>query len=1432
MQYWLNHLRPYRTLLLGSGLLVGLLAVAWWSGETQAQIPSGSPQVTSVNVSTTSNSALIQVTTDLPAKARIKYGTSVAYGLFVPADGSFRPNIEGEFAFTASGLSPATTYHYVIETTRMDDTGRRLTGDRTFTTQAGAGGGPGGPSITIDNISVTCVGANCQVAFSTNVQTNVELRYDLAAHPSFNNYTLGANGEPAGSYSTALRAINLTGLSLGTTYHYRLRATDAVNNSQETGDLTFSTPASSQDRTFTTGACSFGGASYPIGSCLPDGGQCAAGAQIIYRCDLVPSCGFRCAAGQTCTAGGSCQDDPPLTGSPYQCNKPDCYNPDGTFQQISGAGCYASWPRCTANTVLKVRKDRACNLWLSCGTSLQTEPQTGRPSQNLCLSLSACNSLNANGQCNNFLPPGQCKNDPLRFCNTAADCQAGDTCSADIEGGTQTGLEDVEYASPGAVNGIANLSGNVIAGLNWNQVAGVPVISGALPWQLMQQLGSTANLRNGDLEEAPPSVSPWSSAPVNAPSATPNSGLTNIFEDRNNLPNHVLLVEPAHDPNQTNLYAAFAGAAFGAFQSLASDTFFGEARVRAVSGKFPLRLQFGSDNYQTFTSIDFTATTGWQRFQLGPVTGLTGQTWFAIVCPDVNNCGEFWVDDVKIGPVLQINTNPTYTASSCRIYPKEDSPSCSYVDSNGISYQGWRGYCLEHDSVTGTCLSWWPLDLIKGQSDVLGAERQVGYADRTPLFYCAEAAGNGDVSDPTQSGDRDAPYYFRMRYGVFNHTIGSVVISTTPYTIQAGFRSRATVTANRFDSELREADIYQIVWHEVASGGTTLSAPKIINTAEFQQTSRQSPIVRYDNNETIKPYDTYRTTASFGSDYGPVNTSGDTAWVINGLGCNSDSTLSTCLATGAIFFDKNTGLLKSYLLDAWSNISGNEYLPTYLIGISTREVCQQIVLGVTASGQNQAFASRINSSSYRVPDLGYSRSADLLPYGGSVAPDSGTVDDPATWPIIKIEAPDVINFEAPGQARGGTPYSCRGNCAELTCTTTQKSCMTAGKLDPKKVKECQESSGLLTDQPEAGACTGVETPTALNFKGPQTFDPALPGAASAGACQVQTGQTCNTTQGISTQVFGLGQSQAQIEANATIQLRTNCQQTRACTGQIAACSGAGQNVNYQDVTGVSCAQGPFLQWSCTGTCTVNTTYDKVITGGDSRYFAQQHLRRLFVKTYGIWSWEPSQNKYVRTSGSWEPPVDRCPAINPSDPNTEYRRPGFPNDYCGVPPKANCADQMSCENYSVTCPDPIACPGGPSGQTIPIRGYAQFLNSASNTIVVTGGSGNVAIKFLTEADADQNPLQTISIDWGDKTDVIGFPFAPRNDPSRPHIIDHAYVVDSTSQYCSRPPGTIRHTCTYPIQIQVKDAWGWCNTATATSACPNSYVDTGLRVIVKP
>lgn len=549
------------------------------------------------------------------------------------------------------------------------------------------------------------------------------------------------------------------GVCPNTLYHYQLRIVDASFNSFTSGDFTFRTTNSATDHTFSTGGCPTpGGGVVPIGACF--GTEYCDGGTLRTDCRR---CGASCAAGETCTAGGSCVADPPPSASAFQCNRDECYSGDVLIVPTP-PGCWASWARCSANIVLKVKQDRVCDQWISCAATQEiTNSQTGIKEE-ICVGVGGCSSIGPGGICNQSLGQGQCSNDPLQFCNTINDCPIGATCLTVTDSSRH--FRPVTYATPSEVGKIRNLTGSIVAGLDWGGAA--TIIEGQYPWLLAPQWGETPdrigiNLR-GDFEF--PSLvydqrnTSTDTAPFDQEGAATGSNGSPAFGVRletspnetgqDNL-NHVLEFRPV--PGSGHIYNRVW---FTTFQNF---DYFVTFRVKSEGGDTIMRPQLWFDPF-TFVNLDatntITVTGDWQEFAYGPVKGLNGQgrlNFFfpASAHPDVT----VLFDDVEISSALEIRPSE-YILPSCRLYPEENSPSCRYVSAMGARYEGQRGFCLERDSKDpAICIAWWPVDAIRGDENAFGIEQTAGFSGGQ-VYMCLQSRVYAQGPDSFVSGCADS----------------------------------------------------------------------------------------------------------------------------------------------------------------------------------------------------------------------------------------------------------------------------------------------------------------------------------------------------------------------------------------------------------------------------------------------------------------------------------------------------------------------------------------------------------------------------------------------------------------------------------------------------------------------------------------------------
>ena len=150
------------------------------------------------------------------------YGTNTNYGSQAPAP----PDPSAGSGTTAqpetanlTNLSPGTTYHYRLEATNASNT--TYGSDQQFTT-------PSPPTVTTGSASnVTSSGATVAGTVNPNGQATT-YHFDYGTNTNYGSQAPAPPDPSAGSGTTAQpETANLTDLSPGTTYHYRLEATNA-----------------------------------------------------------------------------------------------------------------------------------------------------------------------------------------------------------------------------------------------------------------------------------------------------------------------------------------------------------------------------------------------------------------------------------------------------------------------------------------------------------------------------------------------------------------------------------------------------------------------------------------------------------------------------------------------------------------------------------------------------------------------------------------------------------------------------------------------------------------------------------------------------------------------------------------------------------------------------------------------------------------------------------------------------------------------------------------------------------------------------------------------------------------------------------------------------------------------------------------------------
>ncbi|MFH1145808.1 MAG: thrombospondin type 3 repeat-containing protein, partial [bacterium] len=426
------------------------------------------------------------------------------------------------------------------------------------------------------------------------------------------------------------------------------------------------------------------------------------------------------------------------------------------------AGCVTFKDQNTKeNKIVKVQKDRICDEWLYCRTSSPAKDGKGKD-KNVCLDVGVCNELNSQGQCES----------PVGALGT------GDTTTGLSLGGSSKNPENQVFdpqlrylpKGTGSFEVFRNLSGYSQAGIKIHDGSDT-LLAGAFNPGYSQQLGDSFLEQNtGQLVVKDPDfegqeffteasytkssddLKAFSNLTVN------NSDLKVSFvSDGDYSGSHVMKLERSGAGSsksilKTAIFQVANGNTLSISALLKNDSLSStsgggvpEAGVDIVCSSVNIsaddpstyfetkeinnvnHLVDGSDNIlfakgQNILKYD---SNDWQSVSAVAMvkSGLT--ECYGEVYIGANTIGAVKVDQLRVGPVLRraeyVDTASSryspYVGSSCRLYPQSDSLTCSYTDSQNRVYKGYQGYCLRADPLNrGTCLQWYPLDAVKGET--------------------------------------------------------------------------------------------------------------------------------------------------------------------------------------------------------------------------------------------------------------------------------------------------------------------------------------------------------------------------------------------------------------------------------------------------------------------------------------------------------------------------------------------------------------------------------------------------------------------------------------------------------------------------------------------------------------------------------------------
>jgi hypothetical protein len=355
-----------------------------------------------------------------------------------------------------------------------------------------------------------------------------------------------------------------------------------------------------------------------------------------------------------------------------------------------------------ANTLLKVEPDRVCNTWLACKTKVVDEN-----GDITCYDVGDCDALDKDGECANFLPDSNAINtfDTVRDKNSSGYSVLN---KYNVSNMSESGSTPQESSF--------NFEGDSTTWTaNPNEGDAIIIVDEPAPADPDKQFKASypaegkAFLKSKAISEI-------------------ESPIINIQRNQQYYINYLL--------NTNNL------------------TYGTEAKISIIG------LNSNDEEEELIVSWQDKSST-WKREVHDFIVTRYDKIKIQISSDEKDDSKYIYIDDINIEPALRAggNSEDRFISKSCRLYPKQDSLSCTSTNENVIA-SGWQGYCLQKDPYhPNICLMWYPVDSISAFTN-----KDSGYQGKTPLYYCSQADGNFVLTE------RRMPAYISDSHGTMDGT--------------------------------------------------------------------------------------------------------------------------------------------------------------------------------------------------------------------------------------------------------------------------------------------------------------------------------------------------------------------------------------------------------------------------------------------------------------------------------------------------------------------------------------------------------------------------------------------------------------------------------------------------------------------------------------
>jgi len=1027
-----------------------------------------------------------------------------------------------------------------------------------------------------------------------------------------------------------------------------------------------------------------------------------------------------------------------------------------------------------ANIILKVNRDRECDKWLYCRSSVEIVNSAGEK-ENLCFDVGLCDELGQDGSC-------------IRPITT-------NTPNPGVK------FSDAPYRYPDEIEKISNLSGMAKVGVDWdyrcsanpnlicnctsgetcndstscgsvNPECKKAVVNGYFSYAAMEPKGLDINIPNSGFENK--EKWPW----------TENSyARIDIVSDPEQRTNSVLqltnrTVSSTVHNNMNRFYAPIGQVVEGEEYAIS----FGARTSSSLVKNMRVDLYINGQYYPVET-IPIPITNNWQTVVLDYIALASGEANlnFGAVIRQLGS-ESIYIDNVKMKSVLPISSSLTKDRR-CRLYPSSTAPDCDYVDASGKIVHGWQGFCVEEDpkyadSKQKMCLNWWPVDILPGETDVFGSDEQAGYLGRVPLYYCLEADGSYEYYKHVIYGycGGHAPCYWQEDQ--VNEDGGIIPFSLA----DAGLKVyKDEILEVRIDGVRIDDD--SAGW-DCGLGQDHASINPSIPTNDSNKGTSGTIIFNAKNKEHWSDPISGAVDLECGGDYkADFN---EYAY----LRCAHIDRMNDCnIMTARLEFDDETDELINVwvkYLDGSKEWGKAEFSQITITFKGPR--CNVLAQVVQPDGKAVPWSSRIKEGGWPATHvdnvLGYEYGQDYAPYGAASVPEPAS--DPTQWskPLYVEPADTSAGQQKPYQARAGSPYGMTGSYTfGNVCTNSM-----GGDRLCRSNDDCDASGLCYVPQNETKVyCTypaldGYCTPSNIATDCPNIGGVVCRGVDTDGDPNTEMESLCALPWGCSLDLIGdfCIVQEGICEAGTTYDKAGEIGETQCVAGTA-------------DNLGKSCSNSGNCGTGGTGTfglcmgidLTDEQSSEDVIGGGYQG--GQDRLSKLFAKSFGVWRWEwddrEEKMRYVLQTGAtygWD-----ATSIS----GQETKKPQVKN----------------------------------------IK-----VNDSLINITIDGPKG-VTLKFNAVVDEDHLPMTAYRVDWGDgtpKSQVGNLRIYPRTQEDNPHVLFHVYECIPNGIGWN----SARGVCIFKPRVQVQDNWGWCNNGVdVNDICPvssNSWEVFGGEVVVNP